>query len=113
MAFIVDTPGFSKTIEGKHLVFGLSGNLGLINRRQFPLLYFFKVNGEYANGREKARFLLNNNLFRKTAYFCKIELVFNSSLAVPDKKQAVKISEKILSKVFPLLENEHWPKWDK
>ena len=102
---------FEKSIAGKYLLFGSINSLSLTGPKQFPVLYFFKVNGEYANSREKARFLLNNNLFSKTAYFCKVELVFNRSFLPPDKQQVVGAGEKILSKLLPLLENKYWPEW--
>ena len=75
---------FEKTIMGKYLLFA-SSNVSITGLSQFPVLYFFKVNGEYANSREGARFLLNNNLFKKVAYFCKIELVFNRNFTAPGK----------------------------
>ncbi len=49
------------------------------------------------------------NLFRKHAYFCKIELVFNQSPASPTQETATAAGEKLLTVLLPLLEQEHWP----
>ena len=110
--FDTQDAGVEKKITGKYLLFG-SNNASMAGLSQFPVLYFFRVNGTYASGREKARLLLAHNLFKKYAYFCKIELVFNRSYSAPSKEQAVSACEKILSRVLPLLEKEHWPEWEK
>ncbi len=109
---IKDNTGFERKINGKHIVFG-SVKANLWRRGgKFPVLYFFKVNGDYAGSREEARIALNKNLFRKSSYFCKIELVFNQTLIPPDKEQAVKAGEKLLAVILPILETEHWPDWE-
>lgn len=100
------------SVPGKYLVFG-STNSNLWQRREkFPVLYFFKVNGDYANSREQARVALNKNLFRKASYFSKVELVFNQKLAVPTKEEAVQAAQKLLAVLLPVLEREHWPDWE-
>ena len=105
--------GFERKIRGKHLVFGSTrANLGTRGGK-FPVLYFFKVNGDYAASREEARIALNKNLFRKSSYFCKVELVFNQTLIPPNKEQAVKAGEKLLAVILPILETKHWPDWEK
>jgi hypothetical protein len=76
-------------------------------------LYFFKVNGQYAGSREEARIALNKNLFGKYSYFCKVELVFNVSSVAPSKEEAVAASEKLLAVILPILEQEHWPDWER
>ncbi len=77
----------------------------------FPVLYFFKVNGEYAANREEARITLNKNLFRNSSYFSKIELIFNEKSISPTKEEAVAVGEKVLSIILPILEKDHWPEW--
>jgi hypothetical protein len=105
--------GFEKKIRGKYLVFG-STKANLWQRGgKFPVLYLFKVNGDYAASREEARIALNKNLFRKSSYFCKVELVFNQMLIPPNKGQAVQAGEKLLAVILPILETEHWPRWEK
>ena len=110
---INNNAGFEKKIRGKHLAFGSTkANLWQRNGK-FPVLYFFKVNGEYASSREEARVALNKNLFRKSSYFCKVELIFNQTLIPPNKEQAIKAGEKLLAVILPILETEHWPDWVK
>ena len=100
-----------RELRAKHLVFG-SVKADLWQKGdKFPVLYLFKVNGEYAASREEARIALNKNLFRKYSYFCKVELVFNQTLVPPDKEQAIKAGEKLLSVILPVLEAKHWPDW--
>jgi len=109
---INNNAGFEKKIRGKHLAFGgTKANLWQRNGK-FPVLYFFKVNGEYAASREEARVALNKNLFRKSSYFCKVELIFNQTLIPPNKEQAIKAGEKLLAVILPILETKHWPDWE-
>ena len=110
---INNNAGFKKEIRGKYLVFG-STKASLWQRgEKFPVLYLFNVNGDYAASREEARIALNKNLFRKSSYFCKVELVFNQISIAPNKEQAIKAGEKLLSVILPILETEHWPDWEK
>ncbi|MBW7989585.1 MAG: hypothetical protein FVQ84_06155 [Planctomycetes bacterium] len=110
---INNNAGFERKFRGKHLVFG-NTKANLWQRgEKFPVLYLFKVNGEYAASREEARIALNKNLFRKFSYFCKIELVFNQTLIPPNKEQAIKAGEKLLAVILPVLETKHWPDWEK
>lgn len=110
VSFEVRTNDIRRTIDGKCLVFG-SKNPGLIDR-QFPVLYFFSVNGTYAGNREDARLELNRSLFREYAYFSKVEIVFNQSPVGPDVELATAAAERLLSVVLPRLENRHWPDWE-
>jgi hypothetical protein len=103
--------GFEKKIRGRHLVFGSTKSNFWQSSEQFPVLYLFRVNGEYAGSREEARIVLNKNLFRKSSYFSKVEVVFSQSSVAPPKGQAVKASEKLLAVILPILEGEHWPDW--
>jgi hypothetical protein len=80
---------------------------------QFSVTYFFMVNGEYACNRTDARLLLNKSIFRKQMYLSKVEWKFFStssgSPVYPDKQQTIEASEKLLSVLLPVLENDHWP----
>jgi len=110
---INNNAGFEKKVRGKYLVFGSTkANLGTRGGK-FPVLYLFRVNEDYAASREEARIALNKNLFRKSSYFCKVELVFNQTLIPPKKEQAVKAGEKLLAVILPILETQHWPDWEK
>lgn len=108
---INNNAGFKRKLRGKHLVFG-NTKANLWQRgEKFPVLYLFKVNGEYAASREEARIALNKNLFRKSSYFCKVEMVFNQTLIPPNKDQAIKAGEKLLAVILPVLETKYWPDW--
>jgi len=109
VAFQAGAPGPIQSIPGTYLLFGASAGDVLQGGGQFPVLYLFRVNGEYAGNRDNARLALNKNLFSKHAYFCKIELAFNQGHIAPAKAAAVEASERLLSVVLPILEQEHWP----
>jgi len=98
-----------REIQGKHLVFGALKSDFRQKTGKFPVLYFFRVSGEYAGGRDEARIALNKNLFKKYTYFSKVELVFNQMLSSPSKEEAVAAGEKLLGVLLPILEEEHWP----
>jgi len=109
VALRAGTPDHPREIPGRYLLFEkTTPDLGPAAAR-FPVLYLFRVNGEYAGSRDEARMALNKNLFRKHSYFCKIELVFNQSSAAPTRDVAAAASEKLLGVLLPLLEQEHWP----
>ncbi len=76
---------------------------------QFPVVYLFRINQEYAGNRDETRLALNRGLFHKQSYFSKIELAFNQAVAAPTQEEAVATSERLLSVLLPLLEQEHWP----
>lgn len=109
---INDKISFEANISAKYLVFGPKKTSLWQNRVRIPSLYFFRVNGQYAGSREQARIALNKNLLGESSYFCKVELVFNRSSAVPGKEAAVRASEKLLAVILPILEREHWPRWE-
>lgn len=102
-------PDGPHTVPGRYLLFDKTGRDLSPALRRFPVLYLFRVNGEYAGSRDDARLALNKNIFSRHAYFCKVELVFNQSLTAPTKEEAVAASERVLATILPLLEREHWP----
>lgn len=108
---IANKAGFKRELRGKYLVFGSTKADFWRKGERFPVLYLFKVNGDYAASREEARIALNKNLFRKSSYFCKVELVFNQTLIPPNKGQAIKAGEKLLGVILPVLEEKYWPDW--
>ena len=98
-----------RTIAGRYLLFNrTSGDLSAA-LQQFPVVYFFRVNGQYVGSRDDARIALNKNIFSKHSYFCKVELAFSQSRATATKADAVAASEKLLTVLLPVLEREHWP----
>jgi len=108
--FKVTNDTFERRINGKYLLFGPTSTELLARGWEFPVLYFFRVNQDYAGNRNEARIALNRNLLLgRPSYFCKVELVFNQQLPAPSKEQAVAAGEKLLAVVLPILEEEHWP----
>ena len=114
VVFNIDKPDFKEEVPGRLLVFAKTGFTlrQMLANTKFPVVYFFKVNGKYGNSREDARIALNKNIFGKSSYFSKVELVFNQKATSPDREEALKTSKKILSVILPTLEAEHWPAWD-
>lgn len=79
----------------------------------FPVIYFFKVNGQYKGGRMATRIALGD-LTSQYSYFSKVEIkFFNPSTLPPDMTQATRATEKLLKVLLPVLERNHWPDWDK
>ena len=76
------------------------------------MLYFFKANGEYANGRTGTRAIMAKNFSCKYSYFSKVEWKFSGtgSPSVTDIEEA---SVKLMRILLPLLETQHWPDWEK
>jgi hypothetical protein len=91
-------------VPGRYLLFEKTTPDLSFTLPQFPVLYLFRVNGEYAGSRDDARMALNKNIFRKHSYFCKIEMVFNQSSDAPTRDAAAAASEKLLTVLLPLLE---------
>jgi hypothetical protein len=98
-----------RDIPGRYLLFGRKAGRTELSGQQFPVLYLLRVNGEYAGNRDTARMALNKNIFGRFSYFCKIELAFNQSLVPAPQGDAVAASEKLLTVLLPLLEQNHWP----
>ncbi|OHB64864.1 MAG: hypothetical protein A2Y77_13670 [Planctomycetes bacterium RBG_13_62_9] len=98
-----------RDVPGRYLLFDKTAREVSQRAQQFPVLYLFRVNGRYAGSRDDARIALNQNVFGRHSYFCKIEMVFNQSLAAPAKDDAVAACTKLLAVLLPLLEREHWP----
>jgi hypothetical protein len=109
--FRIDGQDGPREIPGRCLVFSASGTNLMLAAPQFPVLYFFRVNGDYAGHRDQARLALNRNIFSPYSYFCKVELVFNQAFATPAQADAVAAGERLLAVVVPLLERDHWPEW--
>lgn len=107
----IRTDGFEEQLKSRHVLFGRSG-MSNWGPPEFPVVYIFKVNGEYAGNREEARIALNKNIFGKCSYFAKIEIVFNQLYTRPTEQEAVSASEKLLSVVLPILEHEYFPIWE-
>lgn len=103
---------FGRGIDVRYLTFGKKRN-SIWQNDAFPVMYVFRVNDEYANSRGETRAMLKKNMIGKHSYFSKIEWQFwgrrFGQKIVPNKEQAVKASERLMSFVLSLLEGEHWP----
>jgi len=110
--FLIIESDRREEVPGRYLMFGASETVLTSVAPQFPVLYLFRVNGEYAGTRNQARLALNRNIFGSHAYFCKVELVFNQGFTAPTKADAMAAGQRMLRRVLPLLEAEHWPSFD-
>jgi len=113
VTFQMRQPDLPQIVPGRYLVFGSTKANIWQESAKFPVVYLFKVNGDYADSRDEARMALNKNLFGKYSYFSKIELVFNQTGVIPTRQEVVEASERLLGVVLPVLEKEHWPDWQK
>jgi len=109
VVFRVGRDNGRRAIPGRYLLFEKTAQGISPAVAPFPVLYVFCVDGEYAGSRDEVRMALNKSIFRKRAYFSKMELAFNQSATAPTREAAVGASAKLLSVLLPLLEQEHWP----
>lgn len=84
---------------------------------KFSVQYFFHANGKYSVSRTSTRRILGSNWLSQYSYFCKVEWKFYGSdsfgLVYPDKEQTLDASKKLMERLLPELEKNHWPDWDK
>ena len=84
---------------------------------KFSVQYFFNANGKYSENRTDTRLILGSNWFSKYSYFCKVEWKFSGVSSFgpiyPDKEQTLQASGKLLERLLPELEKNHWPDWEK
>jgi hypothetical protein len=84
---------------------------------KYPVMYFFKANGEYAGNRTITRAIMSKNLFGKYSYFSKVEWKFfgygYNGIVYPSKEDIIQASEEFLSLLLPVMEKDHWPDWEK
>ena len=116
VTFEIKKGGSRQKIPGRHLVFESTRSNYWGRSEKFSVLYLIKVNKDYTNSRDGARWILNKNIFSKYVYFCKVEWNFLGSSGAktyPEKEEAVVASGKLLGVILPLLEREHWPDWEK
>ena len=106
-----------QNIPARCLVFGKKQTNMWQGGEKFPVFYTFKVNGAYKGNRDATRLKLMSNITGEYSYFSKIEWKFYNvvfgRLIYPDKDDAIRASEKLLSVLLPILEKDHWPDWQK
>lgn len=92
-------------------------DLQTMREDEFSVQYFFHANGDYCSNRTDTRLKLGSNWFSKYSYFCKVEWKFygvdSFGLVYPDKEQTLAASAKLMEKLLPELEKNHWPDWEK
>jgi hypothetical protein len=109
--FSVAINGKTQQLPARWLLIG-SKSEDVLRDSKFGVMYFFKVNGVYAANRDATRRVMQTNFFSKYSYFSKVEWrFFNRSGADIDASTAA--SQKLLSVLIPILENDHWPDWEK
>lgn len=105
-------PQASAPVPARYLMFGnTQADLGA-GASQVPVVYLFRVNGQYAGNRDEARMILNQNLFGRASYFSKVELVFNQGGPRQTREQTVDQATRLLNVLLPVLEQDHWPLWE-
>ena len=109
------TDGQESDLKLRYVVFSGSNLKSIFSDVSFPVIYLFKVNGEYTVNRTETRYVLARNIFGKYSYYSKIEWKFFNRVfgrtVYPEKAEAIQASEKLLSVLLPVLEKEHWPDW--
>ncbi len=108
-----NVPGIGKSgkISATGLIFSRKSNELWQTPAEFPVIYFFKVNGQYTGNRTATRIALGD-LTNEYSYLSKVEIGFHNMKGVyPDRPQAVKATEKLLKVLLPVLEKNHWPDW--
>ncbi len=90
------------TLRARYLVFGGSSRDNWQSSVRVPVVYLFRVNGRYAANRDEARVALNRNIFGKSSYFSKVELVFNQGTGTPSKQETVDASQRLLALLLPI-----------
>ena len=109
IAFQIRDADRERTVPGRVVFFRTpAGDLSQ-RSEQFPVLYLFRVNGQYEGDRKDARMALNRNIFSKYSYFSKIELAFSQAYIAPSGEDAAAAGERLLSVLLPILEQDHWP----
>ncbi|MDO8302067.1 MAG: hypothetical protein Q7T18_02390 [Sedimentisphaerales bacterium] len=115
--FSVPINGKSQKVSARWLSIGNKSGDVLQGDSTFGVLYFFKVNGVYAGNRDATRRVMQTNFFSKYSYFSKVEWFFfnrsGTGSSYPTKEQAAVASQKFLVILVPILENDHWPDWEK
>jgi hypothetical protein len=83
------------------------------NRDTVNVLYFFLTNGKYVTTRDQVR-LAQANLFERYSYYAKIEIQFSdyNETRKAGAEQSIAAAGPLLSKLLPILLEDHLPDWD-
>jgi hypothetical protein len=103
-------PGQRRSVAARVLNFGPTRQDAAAGTANIPVVYLFRVNGRYAADRDAVRRVLNRDFLSGRSYFSKVELVFgNGADLPPDKARVLETSRRLLSRLLPVLEQDHWP----
>jgi hypothetical protein len=108
-------PGQEKPrdIAMQYVLFGRQDNSFLQTENQFSVQYLFKANGQFCGDRTATRAVLGSNFFCKYSYFAKVEWRFYGKNSQPGQKETLAATQKLLAVLLPVLEEDHWPDWEK
>ena len=106
----------TRKIDVRHLVFKPRNVSIWQSAPKFSVMYLFRVNGLYAAGRNEVRAIMASNLLGRYSYYSKVEwnffgLGYGNVKTRGSRDEVIDASEKLMSVVVPLLENDHWPDW--
>jgi hypothetical protein len=111
----LSSPGETSPLAGAplNIQYVVFGNSNTQTSNSVSVMYFFMANSRYVSSREDVENIFRNP-FNKYSYFSKVEWRFfsehNGPMISPEKKQAIEASNKLISKILPILIHEHWPK---
>jgi hypothetical protein len=109
----LDIDGQADPIKMRLLVFGGKKSEIWSSDPDFSRMYFLLVNNEYVCTRTGARQVFGKNLRGKHSFFSKVEWEFygrsSGGRIRPSDEQNTTASEKLMAKLLPVLEKEHWP----
>ena len=78
---------------------------------RLTVLYTFHTNGQFATGRNQVRTIVGNP-FEEYAYFCKVELRFESRAGQSaTRDELMEGGTKLFRRLLPLLIEQHLPDW--
>ncbi len=108
--------GPDSELSFQYVMFSKTDRGGFGAETKFSVQYLFKANGEYSGSRTQTRRILGSNFFSKYSYFAKVEWKFYgiddfSAMLFPNKEQTLAASQKLLTELVPVLEEDHWPDW--
>ncbi|HOK96384.1 MAG TPA: hypothetical protein PK052_06410 [Anaerohalosphaeraceae bacterium] len=111
----IPLPQGERKLAFQYVIFGRAGTMAA-KEDNFSVQYFFHANGRYCGDRTQTRLVLGSNWFSKYSYFCKVEWKFYGAdafgVVYPSQEQTLEASRRLLARLLPELEANHWPDWE-
>ncbi len=82
---------------------------GIFNSASMTVIYTFHANGKFAARRGEIIRAITNP-YDSQAYYSKVEVTVGT-VTFPTREEAIEETREILSRILPLLIEEHWPDW--